>query len=465
MKKQILATVLCSSVLLGVGLSIGGQDASAHGYVQSPISRSYQGHRDRLINHDSALAKYGPVIYEPQSLEALKGYPAAGPADGQIASASGAVGNNFNLDRQTSTMWTKQDLNTGPNTFTWRYTQSHSTTKWHYYITKADWNPNDQLDRSDFELLTTINHGGAQAATNPSHSVNIPNDRLGYHVVLAVWDVDDTAMAFYQVIDVNLKGDSAIPVAPTAPRNVRTTNVTSSTTQLTWDGQANASSFNIYRDGQLLGNTASPDFSDQNLTAETTYKYEIEAVGQTGLVSERTALSVTTLSETTEEKPTAPSHLHSMGQTSSSVSLMWGASTHSKGIKEYEILRDGQVIGSTTETVFEVEGLKAETQYSFVVRAISNEGDVSDESNTLTITTDRDENGGGDENGGDGGNGGGEVVTGRQWTVGSFFSPVSYTAGEEVVHNGVTYITWQSHLNYGDTNWAPGIAHSLFYPK
>ncbi len=453
MKKQILATVLCSSVLVGVGLSIGGQDTSAHGYVQSPISRSYQGSRDRSINHDAALAKYGPVIYEPQSLEAPKGFPAAGPADGQIASAGGAVGNNFNLDRQTATMWTKQDLNTGPNTFTWRYTATHPTTKWHYYITKADWNPNDQLNRSDFELLTTINHGGAQAATNPSHSVNIPSDRLGYHVVLAVWDVHDTAMAFYQVIDVNLKGDSVIPVAPTAPRNVRATDVTSSTVQLTWDGQANASSFNVYRDGQLLGNTASPDFSDQNLTAETTYTYEIEAVGQTGLVSERTSLSVTTLSETAEEKPTAPRNLHSMGQTSSSVSLMWGTSTHSKGIKQYDIFRNGELIGSTAETVFEVEGLTPETQYSFVIRAISNEGDVSDASNTLTITTDRDENGGG------------EVVTGRQWTVGSFFSPVSYTAGEEVVHNGVTYITWQSHLNYGDTNWAPGIAHSLFYPK
>lgn len=456
MKKQIFGTVLCSGILFGASLTIGEQDASAHGYVESPISRAYQGHLDRNVNLSAAAAKYGPVIYEPQSLETAKGFPAAGPADGRIASANGAVGGSFLLDNQTETMWTKQNLDTGVNTFRWRYTQSHRTTKWHYYITKVGWNPNEPLKRSDLELLATIDHHGAQASTNPSHSVNIPKDRLGYHVVLAVWDIHDTGAAFYQVVDVNLKGDSAIPVAPTAPQNVRATNVTSSTVQLAWNSQANTASYNVYRDGVLLGNTTTPDFSDTNLTADTSYNYEIEAVGQTGLVSAKTALTVKTTTENTQEKPTTPTHLHSMGQTSSSVSLMWGASTHSKGIKQYNIYRNNQLIGSTKETEYEVSGLAANTAYSFVVRAVSNTDELSDASNALSITTDRDDNGG---------DGGGEVTPGRQWTVGSLFAPVSYTAGEEVVHNGVTYITWQSHLNYGDTNWAPGIAHALFYPK
>ena len=39
---------------------------------------------------------------------------------------------------------------------------------------------------------------------------------LGYHVILAVWDVADTANAFYNVIDVDVKGDSAIPVKPSS---------------------------------------------------------------------------------------------------------------------------------------------------------------------------------------------------------------------------------------------------------
>lgn len=75
MKKQILGTILCSSILFGASLAIGGNEASAHGYVQSPISRGYQGHLGRDTNWNAAFQKYGAVINEPQSLEALKGYP------------------------------------------------------------------------------------------------------------------------------------------------------------------------------------------------------------------------------------------------------------------------------------------------------------------------------------------------------------------------------------------------------
>ncbi|MGP2688349.1 lytic polysaccharide monooxygenase, partial [Serratia nevei] len=37
-----------------------------------------------------------------------------------------------------------------------------------------------------------------------THQCNIPADRSGSHVILAVWDIADTANAFYQAIDVNL---------------------------------------------------------------------------------------------------------------------------------------------------------------------------------------------------------------------------------------------------------------------
>ena len=89
-----------------------------------------------------------------------------------------------------------------------------------------------------------------------------------------------------------------------------------------------------------------------------------------------------------------------------------------------------------------------------MVRAVSNTDELSDASNALSITTDRDDNGG---------DGGGEVTPGRQWDSRKLIrTGFLYKACEEVVHNGVTYITWQlSILNYGDTNWAPGIAHAF----
>ncbi|MGQ7191003.1 lytic polysaccharide monooxygenase, partial [Escherichia sp. HC-CC] len=36
----------------------------------------------------------------------------------------------------------KNTINGGANTFTWKYTAAHATSKWKYYITKKGWAPN-----------------------------------------------------------------------------------------------------------------------------------------------------------------------------------------------------------------------------------------------------------------------------------------------------------------------------------
>lgn len=38
-----------------------------------------------------------------------------------------------------------------------------------------------------------------------THRINIPADRKGYHVIYAVWDINDTINSFYQAIDVNVQ--------------------------------------------------------------------------------------------------------------------------------------------------------------------------------------------------------------------------------------------------------------------
>ena len=48
------------------------------------------------------------------------------------------------------------------------------------------------------------NDGGARHGTSVTHEANVPTDRNGYHLILAVWEIADTGNAFYQVIDVNL---------------------------------------------------------------------------------------------------------------------------------------------------------------------------------------------------------------------------------------------------------------------
>ncbi len=57
-------------------------------------------------------------------------------------------------------------------------------------------------------------------------------DRSGYHVILAVWDVADTANAFYNVIDVNLINDVKPDIeAPSIPNGLQTQKVTANSVE------------------------------------------------------------------------------------------------------------------------------------------------------------------------------------------------------------------------------------------
>ncbi|MEB9454969.1 lytic polysaccharide monooxygenase [Bacillus anthracis] len=191
-KKVILSGGILLTGLLTFGFS---EKASAHGYVESPASRSYLCKQGVNVN-------CSPIQYEPQSVEGIGGFPQLGPSDGQIAGA----GHFPALDVQTVDRWKKVTLNGGTNTFKWKLTAPHSTKEWKYYITKKDWNPNKPLSRSDLDLVPFYvkNDGGARPGTSVTHEANVPTDRNGYHLILAVWEIADTGNAFYQVIDVNL---------------------------------------------------------------------------------------------------------------------------------------------------------------------------------------------------------------------------------------------------------------------
>lgn len=186
-------------------LFAGSGFADAHGYIEAPKSRA-------LLCKEGINQDCGAVVYEPQSLEAPKGFPGASIPDGKIASAGGVFPK---LDEQSSTRWSKVNMNSGQQTFTWHLTAMHSTAKWHYYITKPNWNPNQPLTRDQFELVPFYERhdGGARPGQKVSHQLTVPQ-RTGYHVILGVWDVADTVNAFYQVIDVQFSGGSNPPSEP-----------------------------------------------------------------------------------------------------------------------------------------------------------------------------------------------------------------------------------------------------------
>ena len=171
----------------------------AHGYIDNPPSRSF------LCTHaGGALNKAcGAVMYEPQSIEGVKGFPVGGPSDGLIASAGNPSFSELN--EQTPGRWYKVNLKSGAHTFDWTLTARHSTTSWKYYITKQAWDPNNPLARADFDLKPFCERfdNGKIPQSKVQMNCTIPQ-RSGYQVILGVWTIADTGNAFYQVIDANM---------------------------------------------------------------------------------------------------------------------------------------------------------------------------------------------------------------------------------------------------------------------
>jgi len=423
------------AALIGTGI-ITSAPASAHGYVEGPLSRT-------AACNVGLNTGCGSLVYEPQSLEGAKGFPAAGPADGQIASAGGLFGGL--LDQQGTERWYKNDITTGPLLMDWKYTAPHATSKWHYYMTKPGWDPNAPLERSDLELIAEVQHDGSKANTNPDHVINVPGDRSGYHVILAVWDVADTVNAFYNVIDVNVVGEgSPDQQPPTIPVGLEAQEVGSNSVVLDWRDSSDDSgvvSYAVYRDGVRVATTSASEFTDQGLAPGSAYEYAIVAIDPSGNSSDASG-SVDVRTESAPaidvEAPSVPTYLHSMGETSDAIELMWNASSDNSGSVQYLVFRDGQQIARTGMTMFTDSGLAEDRNFTYTVQAIDAAGNVSPASNALTVAT--------------------LAATKPDPapvpTAGGTWDPfANYSAGDRVTYGSATYQAVQSHTGIGDPNW------------
>ncbi|MBE5105982.1 lytic polysaccharide monooxygenase [Bacillus thuringiensis] len=432
MNKKALGAVALTAGIIGTTLI--PQNAYAHGFVEKPGSRS------ALCSptYGALNVNCGSVMYEPQSLEAPKGFPQAGPIDGQIASAGGKFGGI--LDQQTADRWFKNTITGGENTFTWKYTAPHLTSKWHYYITKKGWNPNKALTRADFEPIGTVQHDGSAASNNITHTINVPTDRSGYHVILAVWDVADTANAFYNVIDVNLINDVKPDTeAPSIPDGLQAQKVTANSIELTWNASTDnvgVKGYQVFRDGEIIDTVPGTHFINKQLQPSTEYTYTVKAIDAAGNVSkESKAITVKTTVETPDtEAPTQPKGLHSMGTTASSVDLMWSPSDDNIGVDHYDIYREiaGSMkkIGTSNTTSYLEKNLLANTTYKYTVKAVDIAGNESIQSDIFTVTTKT------------------ESASYEAWDA-----KKAYKKGDRVLHEGKVYEAVQNYQGNGDPNW------------
>ncbi|MFF9348768.1 lytic polysaccharide monooxygenase auxiliary activity family 9 protein [Streptomyces sp. NPDC014734] len=152
-----------------LALSLPAGSASAHGYISSPPSRQAQ--------CAAGTVSCGEIKYEPQSVEGPKG----------LTSCSG--GNSRFADLDNDSKGWKVTPVSGTTSFQWVLTARHATSTWQYF--------------AGGRKIAEFNDNGAQPGATVTHQVNF-GGLTGKQKVLAVWNIADTANAFYACIDVNV---------------------------------------------------------------------------------------------------------------------------------------------------------------------------------------------------------------------------------------------------------------------
>ena len=90
---------------------------------------------------------------------------------------------------------------------------------------------------------------------------------------------------------------------------------------------------------------------------------------------------------TDTKAPSTPTNVTASNITENSVQLSWAAVTDDTGVEGYSIYKDAVLLTTTTANNYNILGLSANTTYSFKVYAYDAAGNVSEESNPVTITT------------------------------------------------------------------------------
>ncbi|MFR9750076.1 lytic polysaccharide monooxygenase auxiliary activity family 9 protein [Nocardia sp. 004] len=198
MAKRMLSLVGVAAGIAPIVVAVlPAATAGAHGYISSPLSRQAQ--------CAQGLVSCGDIKYEPQSVEGPKG----------LMNCSGDKYTELDDD---SKGWQVQDVGTTVD-FTWTNTAQHRTANWEYYI--------------DNTLIEEVDGNNEMPGDTVTHTIDL-GQYSGYQKLIAIWNIGDTANAFYSCVDLNVDGSGS----DTTDTDTTDTDTTDSNTTDTSTGSA-----------------------------------------------------------------------------------------------------------------------------------------------------------------------------------------------------------------------------------
>lgn len=238
------------------------------------------------------------------------------------------------------------------------------------------WNAEDPV--SDFERQRNTYHDSNQTYAQGNRNPFIDNAYLATRI----WG-GDAAIDSWGIYT------STDNEAPTVPANVSINNINFNSFDISWTASTDniaVTSYDVYVDGNLSGNTANTNFSLSNLNSSTTYSITVLAKDLVGNKSAQSAAaSGTTLTDASA--PTVPTNVTISNETGTSFKVSWSASTDNVSVSSYDVYIDGSLHGSAANTNYNVSSLTASTSYSVRVLAKDQANNLSAQSTAVTATT------------------------------------------------------------------------------
>ncbi|WP_052947619.1 GH25 family lysozyme [Aneurinibacillus tyrosinisolvens] len=337
----------------------------------------------------------------PASLEQLRGYIPPGAATG-LASSNVSYNNvtlSWNATSATDSYLVTRDgvsVYSGTNTSFTDNTVSPKTTYTYNVISK---NVYGKTTSENLTVTTKVappavpaNFTGISTSNTISLTWNLVTDADNY--VIARNDAvvyTGSATTFvdsnlspntsytYSLVAKNVSGVSSgttttIATKPPIPDNIENLTATSTTNNvsLSWNPSTYASSYDVIKNGDVIYSGSSTSFTDNALTDDTAYTYQVVAKNSSG----ESPHSETTI-KTKIAIPAVPTNIKG-SSSSNAVTLSWPAVAKAEN---YVVKRKGSVIYTGPNTTFTDLNLTGSTSYTYEIAAQN----VSGTSNAASI--------------------------------------------------------------------------------
>ncbi|MEL6850073.1 MAG: fibronectin type III domain-containing protein, partial [Bacteroidota bacterium] len=187
------------------------------------------------------------------------------------------------------------------------------------------------------------------------------------------------------------QGEDPDTLAPSVPTGLAASGITGTSLVLNWNPSTDntaVAGYQVLQGGQVIATTGGPSLQVTGLSINTAYTFQVRAFDAAGNQSQlSTILSVTTQDAPDTQAPDVPTGLAFSNLTENSATITWNPSSDDTGIAGYRVFLDGQEVGTTSGTSFDLIGLSPSTGYTVSVSAYDSAQNESAQSGILSFTT------------------------------------------------------------------------------